>query len=95
MNRMGDKLVDSFQFVPEGQPKIAQRFIAGNVWQSTASPIGTAASNDVAGFSRPYGTCLALTAKPSDKSLGYFRLSLRDIFKSVSASDAEKRTCSS
>ena len=71
--------------------KIAQRFIAGNVRLSTESPVGTTDSNDGAGFSRPYGTHLVLTAKPSDESLGYFQLSRWGIFKSVPASDAEHK----
>jgi len=44
----------SLRLVPEGLPKIAQRFIAGSALPWRPSPVGTAEA--VPGFSRPYGT---------------------------------------
>ena len=66
---------------PENSPAIYR-------WERLArhSKSRRADANGGARFSRPYGTCLCLTANPSDESLGYFRLSRRDIFKSVLAS---------
>ena len=66
--------------VPEGHPKIAQRFIAGSAVRPPApSPGGTA---DVTGLS-PQSSLRDSLAKhrnlyPSDKSLGYYQSSLRD-----------------
>ena len=53
--------------------KIAQRFIAGIRRQESTESVGTAEC-----FSRPYGTPSLCYRLPTDKSVGYYRMSLRD-----------------
>ena len=53
--------------------KIAQRFIAGIRRQEGPSPVGTAEC-----FSRPYGTQSLCYRLPTDKSVSYYQMSLRD-----------------
>jgi hypothetical protein len=67
-------------FVPEGHSTIAQRFIAGLLpKRNDRRPGGTLEPNEGFQFDRPYGTYEILTVLiPSDKSLGYCRVSLRD-----------------
>src|SRR5271157_2958377 len=72
-------------FVPEGHPKIAQRFNAGT-GQFCVAPVPKGRLNPSSAgrvpfrpaLGRPFGTWALLTAKPSVETLGYFRMSLRD-----------------
>jgi len=58
--------------VPEGQPRIAQRFSVGNATQGASSPEGTAESATIdADVSRPFGTSSSHTTPPNAKALGY------------------------
>lgn len=69
---------DTVVFVPEGHPKIAQRFIAGGRDHNHLK----SRRDDWAvpeGFSRPFGTgTVGPAILPSSKLLGYCRMSLRD-----------------
>ena len=56
--------------------KVARRFIAGLRCGKTMSPVGTAE-----GFSRPYGTQSLCYRLPTDKSVGYYQMSLWDTFE--------------
>ncbi len=64
---------------PEGQTRIARRFIAGNLACSIdTSPVVTTEGPHA--LSRPYETCgLSERGDPGDKSPGYSQMSLRDI----------------
>ena len=81
--------------VPEGQWRIAQRFIAGTgLTKDRSSPGGTADSRTGmspqhatgrSDFNRPSGTTRGQAdGPPSDESLGYCRASLRDLFHGMS-----------
>src|SRR6185436_15353441 len=65
-----------FVSVPEGQPRIAQRFNVGSPRQTRISPGGRSESSGH--FGRPFGTCSLIAAPPNAEALGYFQSSLRD-----------------
>ena len=62
--------------VPEGHPRIAQRFSVGSTHGNKISPEGTA--ENAGHFGRPFGTCSLIGAAPNAEALGYFQSSLRD-----------------
>ena len=72
--------------VPEGHPRIAQRFSVGSTHRTGISPGGTAEhagyfgrpSRRVVAPSQRVGTCSLNGAAPNAEALGYSRPSLRD-----------------
>ena len=82
---------------PGGRKSIAQRFIAGS--ERTRNKSRRDERNQVCpcphaqrGFFRPCGTFEASVPRPSDESLGYFRLSLRDLSARPCGSSSRGRT---
>jgi hypothetical protein len=72
-------------FVPQGQPKVAQRFISslGQRAPNPQSPVRAPSGAKGHGKYRtssfvPDGTLYVFGFLPTDKSVGYFRASLRD-----------------
>jgi len=60
--------------VPEGQPRIAQRFSVGNAAVEESSPEGTTESRRRrVEFSRPFGTWPLSVTQPNAEALGYSR----------------------
>src|SRR5438477_250710 len=64
------------RLIPEGCPRIAQRFNVGISAQEAVSPEGTA--ENAPSVSRPFGTDGSLLIDPNVETLGYSRPSLRD-----------------
>jgi len=79
--------------VPQGRPRIAQRFIAG-LTRLKRSQVPEGRKNSSAGLLSPLaGLGAFVVPDPSDKSLGYFQPSLRDEGIEILVTLAHLRQC--